>query len=75
MIFGDDRLNLELFVDFGHIVAPLLKRLIKERNENELNNDYKGIPARTRYLFKDGSFKVIDAYIYDFDPNSQRFLI
>lgn len=55
MIFGDDRLNLELFVDFGHIVAPVLKRLIKERNENELNNDYKGIPARTKYLFKDGS--------------------
>ena len=40
MIFGDDRLNLELFVDFGHIVAPLLQRLIKKRNETELNSDY-----------------------------------
>lgn len=54
LIFGEDRLPFELYVDFGGWIKPVVDQLIKERKAHELNSDYQGIPAKTEYFFKDG---------------------
>lgn len=77
VVFRDDNLPLELFVDYDEWIRPSAKNVRSLRAENELREerDKIGIEARTHYFMRDGSRNLIDVQILDFNPVNARFLV
>lgn len=75
VIFKDDKIPLELFIDFQEWIQPLFLKVKQLRTDNELNEDYEGIDAETDYFFRDGARRVVKVKVCDYDPYTQRFLV
>jgi hypothetical protein len=75
VMFQDDKLPIELFINYEDWIKPLFNQLKQKREENELNDDYEGIDGETDYYFADGSRKSIEVKVSDFDHQTQRFLV
>lgn len=75
VIFKDDKIPLELFIDFDEWIQPLYDRVRSMREENELNEGYEGISGETDYYYRDGSRRAIAVKVCDYDPYTQRFLV
>jgi hypothetical protein len=75
VILKDDSLPLELFVSFEADVRPLVQRLKRQKTDNELNEGYLGIPARTEIRYLDGRAEAVDVHIVDYNSQSQKFFV
>ena len=67
VMFQDDKLPIELFIDYEDWIQPLVSDIKEGQYENELNDNYEGIDGKTDYYFKDGSRKSISVKVADFD--------
>lgn len=77
MVFRDDNLPVELFLDFEERVRPLAKAVRERQAETELaTNPYDGaLDARAEvYDIKQEKF-VTDVKILDYDPYRAKFLV
>jgi hypothetical protein len=75
VVFREERLPLELFVDYESQIKPLFLELREAKSQNSLNPNFKGIPARIDLNKQDGSVERVEVWVKDFDPEQQRFLV
>ena len=76
VMFRDDKIPLELFIDFDEWIKPLFLKVRQLRLEYQIK-EYKfaGIKSKTDYYYRDESRKSILVLVSDFDPFTQRFLV
>lgn len=75
-MFRDDKIPLELFIDFDEWIKPLFLKVRRLRLECQLEeHELAGIKGKTDYYYRDGSRKSIPVLVSDFDPSTQRFLV
>lgn len=75
VLFRNDKIPLELFIDYADWIKPLYQQVRAAMRDNELDKHYPGIAATTDYHFRDGTHKLVDVYVNDFNPSTQRFLV
>jgi len=77
VVFRDDNLPLELFLDYDRWIKSFAREIRDLRAENELREEHEqpGIPATTDYYLRDGSKTSIDVKVHDYDPIQARFLV
>ena len=75
VLFRNDKIPLELFIDYEDWIKPLYLQVREAKHDNERDRHNLGIKARTDYDFGDGARKSIDVKVNDFNPNTQRFLV
>ena len=75
VLFRNDKIPLELFIDYADWIKPLYQQVMAAKRDNELDKHYRGIAAKTDYHFRDGTQKAITVHVNDFNPNTQRFLV
>lgn len=75
VLFRNDKIPLELFIDYADWIKPLYQQVRAAKRDNELDKHYLGIAATTDYHFRDGTHKSVDVYVNDFNPSTQRFLV
>ena len=75
VLFRNDKIPLELFIDYEDWIKPLYLQVREAKRDNERDRHNLGIVARTDYDFGDGVRKSIDVRVNDFNPNTQRFLV
>lgn len=68
LIFPDDNLPTELFLDYEMWIRDLAKAVRKMQVETELAEKPVGIEANTDYFLMNGTKEVIPCKVIDFDP-------
>lgn len=77
VVFRDENLPLELFLDYDIWIRSLAKTVRDLKSDNELlrQKDWRGIDAITFYYQIDGTKELIQVKVIDFDPFKARFLV
>ena len=77
VVFRDDNVPLELFVDYDKWIKPFAReaRALKEQNELREEHELVGIAATTHYCHTDGPNTVLEVKVVDFDAAQARFLV
>ena len=77
VVFPDDTLPAELFLDYDVWIREFAKAVRDMKADNELvdGGQTPGLEAFTDYFMKDGARKAIPVRVQDFDPGKARFLV
>ena len=77
VVFPDDTLPAELFLDYDVWIREFAKAVRDMKADNELveGGQTPGLEAYTDYFMKDGARKAIPVRVQDFDPGKARFLV
>jgi hypothetical protein len=77
VVFPDDTLPPELFLDFDVWIREFAKNVRDMKSENELveGGHTPGLEAQTDYYMKDGTRRAIPVRVQDYDPSKARFLV
>jgi hypothetical protein len=77
VVFRDENVPLELFVDYDHWIKNMARETKKMRRDHELceEQDLPGIEANTYYCHPQAPNTALDVRVVDFDPAQGRFLV
>jgi hypothetical protein len=77
VVFREDNVPLELFVDYDRWIKAFASEVRDLREQNELREEHElvGIPATTHYCHCDGPNTTIPVKVVDFDAAQARFLV
>jgi hypothetical protein len=77
VIFNDDNLPIELFMDFDEWIRPLANEIKKEKLANELSEDQErvGVSAITEYTHRDGTREPLEVTVQHFEPERAKFWV
>lgn len=70
VVFRDDNLPLELFLDCERWIKSFAREVrdLKEANELKEEAERLGINATTEYYLRDGSSRSVQVQVHDYDP-------
>jgi len=77
VVFRDDNVPLELFVDYDRWIKgfAIETRALKEENELREEHEFVGIMASTHFSHPNGPNTTIEVKVVDFDATQARFLV
>ena len=75
LVFPDDNLPTELFLDYERWIREFAKTVRQMQIDNELADNLPGIEADTDYYLNNGQKIVVPCVVTDYDPQKARFKV